>query len=852
MKGMIGRVFLGVVLVLLFGGCVDIVQPPPAVEIGTVTVRVSGGAERTVAPRVDQFGKIVLGIAGRDGTADLEDVDASAGDAEVSFPVYGSWRITAKAYLNAADQEPAAASEPHDFSWDGTGIIGDTLFILVPGDKTAPGTLQYTVILPDAIALAASGSRITIEQDGAAPAGLEDDDFNAGIHGISASETDQSVGLAAGRYAVEILLVRDDGRIAAFRTGVVILPALVTKIAFTPDPVDFLDPAAHAAQTRTGGTFQRTQNNSSYTTIGALGGSGPNKTLNLHVPHDTGQVFFVLNKGGSGRTVTLSGPGAEKVVQAPDEAWVDGTQASSSSAVFTVDTQDIAELGGTLGFTLSLADPGKMPVVYAVTVILPVLTGIKIDTAPEKEVYRKGEPLDLTGIKLTGTWDDRAKDEIIPGEADIINGFDSDQAGKQTISITISKYGITTNNTFTITVVDILSESELFFECGWNNHLDPKPNRFSVVLGRTLTLAPVKWFIPDDAVYEWKVNGQVQGSVTEYLSLSPPSLGEYTVTVTAKAGGLALAAAETTVECVQGPLFRQAAEESSAGSVKLYAYIAPGQFGEYYQSGVYGAGGYGGYTVFAFDHSVARRGVNGEELLLGGNAFTNWSEPGIIWVMQDENRNGLPDDTWYELTGSHDSLAVRRHSVKFLLDERVWFDNHGGDGTMRRYSVLLHPYSRTVYTGTMLPNSLNTISGLWGYADVVDNGRVSLSNAVQMDGTPITLDFIDFVKVQTAINYDGDLFGERSTETGLPRDRFMPNPDLLLTGSGPNNGLYSYAFANNSGYDLTIEFQGEEFPLLRNSGAAVKTSPNPSEYIDFYGGNVTLTRGTGTAVFTDS
>jgi hypothetical protein len=73
--------------------------------------------------------------------------------------------------------------------------------------------------------------------------------------------------------------------------------------------------------------------------------------------------------------------------------------------------------------------------------------------------------------------------------------------------------------------------------------------------------------------------------------------------------------------------------------------------------------------VLAFDHSVERRGVNGEELLIGGNGFGTWNEPGVIWVMQDENRNGEPDDTWYELIGSHAAESVRRYAVRYRNSE---------------------------------------------------------------------------------------------------------------------------------------------------------------------------------------
>ena len=59
-----------------------------------------------------------------------------------------------------------------------------------------------------------------------------------------------------------------------------------------------------------------------------------------------------------------------------------------------------------------------------------------------------------------------------------------------------------------------------------------------------------------------------------------------------------------------------------------------------------------------FDHSIAN--VQGQaDVLIQGNAnFEGNSEPGIVMVSKDENGNGLPDDTWYELKGSADADSV--------------------------------------------------------------------------------------------------------------------------------------------------------------------------------------------------
>ena len=66
----------------------------------------------------------------------------------------------------------------------------------------------------------------------------------------------------------------------------------------------------------------------------------------------------------------------------------------------------------------------------------------------------------------------------------------------------------------------------------------------------------------------------------------------------------------------------------------------------------------------------------------------------------------------------------------------------------------------------------------WGYADNYGSDRATgdnadgaaaktlfdIDNAVNADGTPANLQYIDFVKVQTAINHATALLGEVSTE----------------------------------------------------------------------------------------
>jgi hypothetical protein len=455
----------------------------------------------------------------------------------------------------------------------------------------------------------------------------------------------------------------------------------------------------------------------------------------------------------------------------------------------------------------------------------------------------QGASLDLTGMALTGTWSDGTGGPL-PLDGVDISGFDPTKIGTQDLRVV---NGVISDNGFTVTVIE-RGESRLFFDHGLTSAYEPSPYQYyTVPQGRTVVLAPVQQLIPDNAVYEWKVDGVVQiGYDTEYFPYTgTTSSGTHTIMVTAKVEGVAIASVSTDVVCVGGAAKRPNVG-SNAAAKKLYSVVAPGQFGSTSPrlSGLNGFGGFGGYAVFEFDHSVEKTGFNGEEILIGGNAFTNWEEPGAIWVSQDDNGNGLPDDTWYELKGSH-TLApetYRRYAVTFR-DDYTWLDNLGSGGNylpiQKWPSEAPAGVTEMTLVGTRLDFPLTP--PLWGYADVMDNGRVSLSNAIQADGSPVDLPFIDFVKVVTALHYADSTFGERSTEAVTPRDRFMPDPDKLIDGKDLEDGTYEYTFKNNSGYALTIEFDGTEFSL--GVGATiVKTSENAVEHIDFYGGNAYLSK----------
>ena len=209
-------------------------------------------------------------------------------------------------------------------------------------------------------------------------------------------------------------------------------------------------------------------------------------------------------------------------------------------------------------------------------------------------------------------------------------------------------------------------------------------------------------------------------------------------------------------------------------------------------------GGFGGYIVVGFDHSVDN--IAGYDLAIRGNAFDGSSEPGIVWVARDENGDGLANDVWYELAGS-DTMAettIRAYSVTYYRPEAdgqpvKWIDSEGTEGEID-YLQAFH--SQPSYYPTWIGKDTYTLTGTrlearnydksgkgsmwvqpafgWGYADnfsaedyVEDDKTLNLfdiANAIDAEGKTAVLEYIDFVKVQTACNAKSGWLGEQSTE----------------------------------------------------------------------------------------
>ena len=206
-------------------------------------------------------------------------------------------------------------------------------------------------------------------------------------------------------------------------------------------------------------------------------------------------------------------------------------------------------------------------------------------------------------------------------------------------------------------------------------------------------------------------------------------------------------------------------------------------------------GAWGGYIVLGFDHTVLNKEEN--DILIAGNAYANFAEPSIVYVMRDDNGNSKPDDTWYELTGSEFGKETykRNYSVTYYKpaasSENVkWTDNEGKSGFVLKnnfHSQNYYPaWEGDSYTisgswlkgniDNSISNNIKSFSYAWGYADnTVGGDKFDISNAIDANGKSIKLKGIDFIKIQTAVMADMGWLGELSTEIKSVEDLHFGN-----------------------------------------------------------------------------
>ncbi len=226
-------------------------------------------------------------------------------------------------------------------------------------------------------------------------------------------------------------------------------------------------------------------------------------------------------------------------------------------------------------------------------------------------------------------------------------------------------------------------------------------------------------------------------------------------------------------------------------------------------------GAFGGMMIFRFENPVENHPDNpyGVDFTIFGNPLEHWSEPGIVWVMKDDNENGYPDDTWYELAGSdyHFSSSKRDYVVTYtnpmedVASNIPWVDNMGNNGFIPANGIHNQPYYPASDSFPSIPNNQLTLKGssihamvdfhnssgfmslkrAFGYADnqlrgsgpytkpdnpytkeIENSGgdAFDIDWAVDSLGGYVKLDLIHFIKVQNGVSTLGGSLGELSTE----------------------------------------------------------------------------------------
>ena len=271
-------------------------------------------------------------------------------------------------------------------------------------------------------------------------------------------------------------------------------------------------------------------------------------------------------------------------------------------------------------------------------------------------------------------------------------------------------------------------------------------------------------------------------------------------------------------------------------------------------------GNFGGYMIYRFDDLIKNDPNNpyGIDLVVRGNNYSTdhfgFYEPGNVLVSQDGEK-------WYTLAGSdhYSNNAYWNYTITYKKTDKSvgvygggkgeaaeWTDNMGNSGTSYIYPLKgyypLFPWTDELeksitVSGVLLIEKEGEFGSvgvpMWGYTDTCYNdlhaakglnpyhggegGEVfDLDWAVDEKGQPVKLDWVKYVKVQCATNFDGGSTGEKSTEisaiysaepsdapvgvTAAPTSVTINNKKLVL-----KDGVNVYSAVADSAVTVAVE-----------------------------------------------
>jgi len=294
------------------------------------------------------------------------------------------------------------------------------------------------------------------------------------------------------------------------------------------------------------------------------------------------------------------------------------------------------------------------------------------------------------------------------------------------------------------------------------------------------------------------------------------------------------------------------------------------------ESSLISLGAFGGYIVLEFDKECVNEPENpyGIDFTILGNAFSGSSEPGVVWVMKDENQNDQPDDTWYQIAGSHyfHSKTEKNYRVTYFKGETrdvSWKDNYGISGMIKANSFQTQNYypDASVFTGypqdsvsfsgikldinvkTDIPAQVSVSPLDFGYADnrtrnagvpltLPDNpytqeiegtggDPIDISWAVDSAGNYVDLDAIHFVKIVTGCLVDLGQLGEISTDVSYVIDN---EPDATI--SGPEDLLVVYYPPSKMIVGDAVSWEANYFEKGRRKESQISCIASDNEIIE--------------------
>ena len=215
-------------------------------------------------------------------------------------------------------------------------------------------------------------------------------------------------------------------------------------------------------------------------------------------------------------------------------------------------------------------------------------------------------------------------------------------------------------------------------------------------------------------------------------------------------------------------------------------------------------GGWGGYLIAGFDHAV--NNTNGPDIAVYAQPSVA-SEPGVVFVMADNNNDGLPNDgSWFEIKGSdyNHPETIHDYQVTYykpaISGKVTWKDNQGKSGSLvpefgtdSWWWIGYEDQSSVTFKGVKLPDAyINTSQdsafALWmtraglfkfGYAECYNNSDynpqlkanfLDISSAVDPSGNSANLSKINFIKIQSGVFQIAGWLNEISTEVSGAAD----------------------------------------------------------------------------------